>query len=106
MKFNSEIIKKAWELMKSGVPTWGEAVRQAIKVYQAFIKGLVTFFKVTKGDEETVVTTRKIARLSDYGVVGSSDKKTSTIKVIDLDKFEQTGNALKSIISFNAWQII
>lgn len=106
MKFNSEIIKKAWELIKNGVPTWAEAVRQAIKVYQAFVKGLVTFFKVPKGDEETTVTTRRIGRLSDYGVVGSSDKKTATIKVIDLDKFEATGDVLKSIISFHAWQII
>lgn len=111
MKFSSEILKSAWKIAKLTSFTWAEAIkeaiRQAIKVKEAFLKGLVTFFKTPKGDEDVEVVTRRIKPLSWFGYESKgAERKTDTIKAVDLDKYEATGNISTSIISFHGYQVL
>lgn len=108
MKFSSEILKNTWKIVKATTFTWSEAIkeaiRQAIKVNESFLRGLVTFFKLPKNEnDEVIVTTRRIATLESVGL--KSDNK-GTIKAIDLDKYEATGNPYSSIISYNGYQVL
>lgn len=65
---------------------------------------MVTFFKKDNEDE---ITTRRVGRLSDYGISGKFIKDPNgIIRAVDLDKLAQTGNAAASIISFHIWQIL
>ena len=108
MKFSSEILKSTWKIVKATTFTWSEAIkeaiRQAVKVRESFLRGLVTFFKLPKNENgEAVITTRRIATLESVGL--KSDNK-GTIKAIDLDKYELTGNVYSSIISYHGYQLL
>ena len=102
-------MKEAHRLYQAG-ETFAEAQKIAWKKAEAKQSKEVTFYH--KGNKAN--TTRRIASLSSVGYK-RSDKpakkpqtlaKMSTIKVVDLDKFEATGNIFKSIISFNYKQVV
>lgn len=117
MKFSSDLLIKTWAIKKAKVIVNGlevlslswkeaikEAIRQAIKVRESFLRGLVTFFKLPKNEnDDAVITTRRIATLESFGL--KSENK-GTIKAIDLDKYEATGNIHSSVISFHGYQVL
>ena len=109
MKFNSEIVRKAWAIFKSICPNnttrelkriyLSEAYKSAIKFFKGLKNGLISFFKLPKKNNDVVeVTTRKIQPLQYENKGGVSTIKPTQFLCMDADK--------GSIISFHHYQLV
>jgi hypothetical protein len=109
MKFNSEIVKKAWAIFKSICPAgankavrrvyMSEAYKSSIKFFKGLLKGFISFFKLPKKEGEVVeVTTRQILPF-DSAVKGTGKPMAGNRFIcVDAEK--------NSVISFYNFQLI
>ena len=104
------ITKKASQLYKKythkGRVFWQDAMRQASKLIKGINDGVITFWKLGKGEDSDVeVTTRRITTLESIGYQSKTQTEPNgLIKLVDLDKYEA---GLKGfIISFYPFQIV
>jgi hypothetical protein len=109
MKFNSEIVRKAWAIFKTICPTGAnklvrrhylsEAYKSSIKFFKGLLNGFISFFKLPKKDGEVVeVTTRQILPLS-YESKGTG-------KAMAGNRFLCLDAEKNSVISFYNFQLI
>jgi hypothetical protein len=109
MKFNSEIVKKAWAIFKTICPAGAnklvrrhylsEAYKSSIKFFKGLLNGFISFFKLPKKESDLVeITTRQILPLS-YEAKGTG-KPMAGNRFICLDAEKN------SVISFYNFQLI
>ena len=109
MKFNSEIVKKAWAIFKTICPAdanklarrhyLSEAYKSSIKFFKGLLNGFISFFKLPKKESDLVeVTTRQILPF-DSEVKGTG-KPIAGNRFLCVDAEKQT------VISFYNFQLI
>lgn len=110
-KYNHLVVitKKASEIY-SATPVksravWQDCMRQSSNYFKILIKGLVTFFKAPKKDEDVLTVTRRVAAFSTIDYIKKTAKKIAKdiFLFIDLDK--QDAGEKNCIISLHSYQV-
>jgi len=107
MKFDSKLVRKAWQLFKikanglsfkEAKAFLSDAYKRAIKYFQALKAGKVTFWKISTGE----ICTRNVVSLQEVGYTKKTDKPANEnmFYFIDLDKWINGENAIFSINNF------
>lgn len=104
------ITKKASEIysvapVKSRA-VWQDCMRQASNYFKILIKGIVTFFKAPKKDEEVPVTTRRVAPFSTIDYIKKTAKQVAKDVFLWIDLDKQDAGEKNCIISFHSYQVI
>jgi hypothetical protein len=108
------ITKKASQIYKKytnkGRVFWQDAMRQASKLIKGIKEGVITFWKLSKNeDDEVIPTTRRVTTLESIGYEAKTQKEPNgLIKLVDLDKYEEflKGVKISYVISFYPFQIL
>lgn len=111
MKFNSEIVKKAWSLfkVKSAGQSFKEAkgflsdaYKQAIKYFKGLQAGKIRFWKIETGE----ITEREVISLNEVGYERKSDKKPNDNMFYFVDLAKWINNERNYIIGINNFQLL